>query len=261
MSLDACAGLVQRGDPDRFRAAMTAEPADRALLMVLFAFNLEAARAPFASADPMVASMRLQFWVECLERAGGSGPVVAHEVAGPLTEMIRNGGVPVAPLQRVLAARATDVAPGRRETMAQIETYLADSAGALAEAAALAWQSGAQAAEMIAQTAAAQAAARYLVAIPEARAAGREALPEGQQGDADAVREFAMRALKRLQAARRAGVPGSARLLPLLRCVPRAEAVLAQAVSHPDQVLAGRVGQSEFRKRLWLLGCSLRGGW
>ena len=38
---------------------------------------------------------------------------MAHEVAGPLTEMIRNGGVPVAPLQRVLAARATDVAPGQ----------------------------------------------------------------------------------------------------------------------------------------------------
>ena len=47
MSIDACARLVAKGDPDRFAATMaTALPA-RAPLLVLYAFNIEVARAPW----------------------------------------------------------------------------------------------------------------------------------------------------------------------------------------------------------------------
>ena len=45
MSVEACAELVERGDPDRFRAIMAAPPEARAQLFPLYAFNLEVARA------------------------------------------------------------------------------------------------------------------------------------------------------------------------------------------------------------------------
>ena len=45
MSVAACAELVERGDPDRFRAVMAAPVEARAQLFPLYAFNLEVARA------------------------------------------------------------------------------------------------------------------------------------------------------------------------------------------------------------------------
>ncbi len=52
MSLEACAALVERGDPDRHAAAMAAPPAARARLWPLYAFNLEGgARAPGSRAS------------------------------------------------------------------------------------------------------------------------------------------------------------------------------------------------------------------
>ncbi|MEN9060069.1 hypothetical protein [Ponticoccus litoralis] len=44
--LHACAELVQRADPERFRAVMAAPVAARAALFPIYAFNIEVARAP-----------------------------------------------------------------------------------------------------------------------------------------------------------------------------------------------------------------------
>ena len=60
MSLQACAELVERGDPDRFLATMAAPVALRATLFPLYAFNVEIARAPWVTQEPMIAEMRLQ---------------------------------------------------------------------------------------------------------------------------------------------------------------------------------------------------------
>lgn len=66
MSIAACAALVARGDPDRFAAIMAAPPAARARLFPLYAFNLEVARAPWVTKEPMIAEMRLQWWRDVL---------------------------------------------------------------------------------------------------------------------------------------------------------------------------------------------------
>ena len=71
MSLQACADLVQRGDPDRFAAAMAAPVAARKVLFPLYAFNLEVARAPWVTEEPMIAEMRLQWWRDALGEIGG----------------------------------------------------------------------------------------------------------------------------------------------------------------------------------------------
>ena len=75
MTVAACAGLVERGDPDRFLAVMAAPPAARARLFPLYAFNLEVARAPWVTQEPMIAEMRLQWWRDAVEMLAGDGPV------------------------------------------------------------------------------------------------------------------------------------------------------------------------------------------
>ncbi|MGR3618044.1 MAG: squalene/phytoene synthase family protein, partial [Roseovarius sp.] len=70
MTLQACADLVRRGDPDRFLATMAAPPPARRILFPLYAFNLEVARAPWMVSEPMIAEMRLQFWRDVVEEMG-----------------------------------------------------------------------------------------------------------------------------------------------------------------------------------------------
>ena len=65
---DAAARSVERGDPERWRTAMAAPPAARPGLMALYAFNLEIARAPWVASEPMLAAIRLRWW---LRRDGG----------------------------------------------------------------------------------------------------------------------------------------------------------------------------------------------
>ncbi|MBT6544979.1 MAG: squalene/phytoene synthase family protein, partial [Rhodobacteraceae bacterium] len=65
--LNACAALVERGDPARFLAVMAAPVQAREVLFVLFAFNLEVARAPWVTQQPMIAEMRLQWWCDALD--------------------------------------------------------------------------------------------------------------------------------------------------------------------------------------------------
>jgi phytoene/squalene synthetase len=84
MSLQACAEMVERSDPDRFRVAMAAPPAAREVLFPLYAFNLEVARAPWRTREPMLAEMRLQWWGDVVESCAAGQTPPAHEVAGPL---------------------------------------------------------------------------------------------------------------------------------------------------------------------------------
>ena len=105
MSLDACARLVEQGDPDRFAATMAAPLAARARLLPLYAFNLEVARAPWVASEPMIAEMRLQWWRDVLDDPARR----AHEVAGPLHDLIREAALPVDVLDRMAAARRWDV--------------------------------------------------------------------------------------------------------------------------------------------------------
>jgi phytoene/squalene synthetase len=84
MTLTACAALVERGDPDRFRAAMAAPPPARNVLFPLYAFNLEVARAPQVASEPLIGEMRLQWWRDALAEIAAGGPVRRHEVTTPL---------------------------------------------------------------------------------------------------------------------------------------------------------------------------------
>ena len=83
MSIQACADLVARGDPDRFRAAMAAPVPARQVLFPIYAFAVEVSRAPWVTQEPMIAEMRLQWWRDVCDEIEAGKPARAQEVVGP----------------------------------------------------------------------------------------------------------------------------------------------------------------------------------
>ncbi|WP_444430990.1 squalene/phytoene synthase family protein [Rhodobacter capsulatus] len=82
-----CAERLAAGDPDRFAAVMACPAPDRAALFALYAANLAIAQAPWASAEPLVAEMRLQWWIDALGALADQGRPVPQEI-GPALELL-----------------------------------------------------------------------------------------------------------------------------------------------------------------------------
>ncbi len=197
MSLDACASLVQRGDPDRFRAVMAAPAWARGQLLPLYAFNLEVARAPWLAQEPLVAEMRLQWWRDTLAEPAPR----AHEVAGPLHALIRDAGLPVGVLDRLVAARRWDCWREPFDDAAGLEGYLEDTGGGLMWLAALALGAPDSAEPAARHYGRATAMAGFLRAVPELQARGRHPIPAGT--DTASLARLGLDWLARARAARR----------------------------------------------------------
>ena len=250
MSVAACAELVQRGDPDRFRAVMAAPREVRGQLFPLYAFNLEVARAPWVTQEPLIAEMRLQWWRDAVENAA-SGAARAHEVAGPLHDLIRDFGLPVEVLDRLIAARRWDIHRDPHADVAALDSYLEDTGAGLMwlAARALGAPDGAEGAVRAYGWAA--AAAGYLRAVPELRARGRQPLPEGM-----VATDLAQIGLQRLAEAHKARKTVPKEVAPALLAGWQAEGLLRQALA----------GQSppelpEAQKRWRLLWQAFTGRW
>lgn len=243
----ALAGLVERGDPDRFLALLAAPPAARGPLLILQAFNLEVARAPWVTKEPLLARMRLQFWRDVVEGAGVE-PAPAHEVAGPLAALITARDLPRGVLLEMIAAREMDLERAPFADEAALWRYLEQSSGALMLLSVRAL--GGEADAMARGLGAAQGLANYLMAVPALEAAGKLPLPDGR---AASVAALASAGLSRLAEARaQAGQVGRA-ARPALLGAWRAGALLSQAARRPDLVASGGLGQSEFARRGSLL--------
>ena len=126
-----CAQTVREGDPDRFLSAMTASGAARDALMVLYAFNVEVSRAPWVTAEPMIAEMRLQWWLDAVEEIYAGGAVRRHQVVTPLSELVRRAALPREWLDGLILARRWDIYAQPHEDEAALLRYLADTGGAL----------------------------------------------------------------------------------------------------------------------------------
>ena len=253
MSLDACAGIVERGDPDRHLAAMAAPPAARGRLLPIYAFNVEIARAPWVTEEPLLAEMRLQWWRDALAEVAEGREVRRHEVTTPLAGVLDAEGARL--LDAAAEARGRDARREPFEDEAALDAYLDATAGGLLWAAARAL--GAGSGEEAARGAGfAQGLANWLRAIPALEARGRRPLPDGRP---EAVAALARRGLDRLAEARRAGVPPGAR--PAMLAAWRAGPILRQAAADPRRVAEGTLGTSEFARRGSLLLRSVTGRW
>lgn len=254
-----CADLLRKGDPDRFLASMTGDLAARKRLFVLYAFNLEIARAPFMSQEPMVALIRLQFWRDLINAAVDGQEAPPHEVGTPLADLVIWGEVRAAPLLRMIEARERDVHGLRRDGAKDVLAYLRDSSGALMLAAGqvtgLADFTGIYDVDQaLEDVGAAQGLANWFLAQPALAAAGRGHVAPSSE----VIQTLADHGLNQLAQARTVlGKQDSA----ALRSAWRAGAILSRAKSNPDLVADGAVAGSEFARRGRLLWLSLTRNW
>lgn len=255
MTVAACAALVQRGDPDRFLAAMAAPVAAREVLFPLYAFNVEVSRAPWVTEEPMIAEMRLQWWRDALAEIAEGKPPRAHEVAAPLAQVIRARGLPVSLLDEAVAARRWDIYREPFEDAAHLDEYLDRTAGHLLWLSCLALGAGAGLERAARDAGRGAGIANWLRAVPELVARGRVPLLDGR---APALQALAGEGLARLRAARGAEF-GPA--VPAMRACWLAPAILRRALRDPGRVEAGALEPPEVVRRGTLVWKALRGGW
>lgn len=106
MSDDDLDSLIRRVDPDRWLASrFVGDPASRADLIALYAYDHELARAPRVASEPMLGEIRLAWWREALDEIYGGGPVRRHPTAEALAEVVRRRALPRAPLEAMIDGR------------------------------------------------------------------------------------------------------------------------------------------------------------
>jgi phytoene synthase len=250
MTVQECAEIVERGDPDRLLAAMTAPVPDREVLFPLYAFNLEIARAPWLTQEPLIAEMRLQFWRDVLDEVEQGKPPRAHEVVAPLADAIHARAIPLAPLRGMIDARRADIAREPFVAPADLWDYINAGAGALmfASVAALGRTDEAEA-RVLGRV---QGLAAWLEAQPELAAHGWRAF------DPAFYPEMIDMALAEL-----ATIKGHdfGKATPAARTASRARGILKRAKADPDAITEGRLEESEFARRGRFLWKTLRGRW
>lgn len=247
MSLPACAEIVAKGDPDRFRAVMTLPLAAREVLLPLYAFNVEVARAPWVTEEPMIAEMRLQWWRDVLDEIVGGGAVRRHEVVDALTPVLRDKAVPVDALLGIIDARRWDAARAPFSDFAALQDYCAQTGGGLMWATARALGSTDELrARALGQ---ASGGANLFLGFAQIEAKGRQVLAEPSD---DAVADLARHWLDLLTSPDAAGSKDRA-LTHAARAAWRMRPVLRQALRDPAAVHAGRLGPGGFGRQtaLW----------
>lgn len=254
MSFEACAALVEKADPERFRAIMAAPVDARHILFPLYAFNVEVIRAPWVTKEPMIAEMRLQWWRDALEEIATRGSVRRHEVVDALAEVLDAHGAQT--LDAMIAARRWDIYSDPFADWDDFDAYIEKTSGLLMTTAARLLGGSDDA--VVADFAYASGVANLLRALPVLLDRQRKPLPDTSP---DAISQLATRALSRLQQAR----AGKARLAQRagagLLIGHAARPILQKAKTDPQAVLEGRLELTPLRQSLRLAHVSLRGWW
>ena len=238
----ACAALVQAGDPDRFAATMAAPVAARARLFPLYAFNLEIARAPWMSAEPLIAEMRLQWWQDALEEIAKGGPVRRHEVATPLSQVLDTEGARL--LMGCVSARRREAQRLPLASADDLADYVADTGGTLMWVAARCLGGTDEArARAIGRAA---GLASYLLGVPRFLARGINPLPEMTTAQFNAL------IADHLALTRQPGRPSHPQRMAELAAW-RAPAILRRAGQDPAAIPEDRLHEPEILRRLGLL--------
>ncbi len=162
--LDDLDDLVRRVDPDRWLSSrFIADPAARADVLALYAYDHELARAPRVASNPLMGEIRLTWWREVLDEVFEGRPVRGHPTAQALAEVVLRRGLPRGPLETLIDARyreldATPMSENElldwsRDTggiVAQLAAQILDpsSDGKLALAGGAAWALGRRLADM-----------------------------------------------------------------------------------------------------------------
>ena len=232
--LNACAGIVERADPLRFRASMAAPVAARRVLFPLYAFNIEVARAPWVTQETMIAEMRLQWWRDVCDEIAKRGIVRRHEVATPLALAIAPEDAAL--LDTLAAARRWDIYRDAFEDTVHFDAYIDQTTGNLMWVAARGLGPADEA--TVRDAAYGAGVAAWLHAIPQLVEQGRVPLLDGTEAGVVALAE---KARARLQRARRNRNRISKAARPAMYSVGAADKVLSAAMESPARVSAGEL--------------------
>ncbi|MEL6838350.1 MAG: squalene/phytoene synthase family protein [Pseudomonadota bacterium] len=254
MSLHACAKLVEKADPVRFRAAMAAPVPARATLFPLYAFNVEVSRAPWVTEEAMIAEMRLQWWRDALEEIAAGGSVRKHEVVDALAEILDAEGANC--LDLLVQARRWDIYKDAFEGPEHLEEYIDATSGHLMWTAARLL--GAAEEKPVRKYAFAVGVANLFVAVPELEARGRKPLVDGTP---TGVYELTKKAMAGCRYARKARRSVSRAAAPALLAGYAAGPVLQHVYRDPASVARGLPEPNPLRDRLRLARVALQGWW
>lgn len=124
--------VVRRADPDRWLASrFIGDPAVRADVISLYAFNHELARVAETVREPLMGEIRLTWWREALDEIFAGGPARRHPVVDALGLAVRRRNLARAPLEAMVEARFSDLEPEALADDAALDFYLDATAGAL----------------------------------------------------------------------------------------------------------------------------------
>lgn len=256
MSLTACAEAVERGDPDRFAATMAAPPPAREKLWPLYAANLEIARAPWAATEPVVAEMRLQWWIDTIGGLAEGRARPGHPVTEALAPIL-SAAPGIADLLIASAeARRWDCWKEPFADRAAFDAYLDTTGGNLMWAAALVLGAAAADEPVIRDFAWGAGLAGWLRAAPELEARGRFPFVDGRPAS---LAKLAAEGRARIARARAAARSVPKTVVPALWPGTTADAILAQAEADPTRIAAATLGVSPFRKAALLTLDALTG--
>ncbi len=93
---------VQAGDEDRWLSSRYAPKPERRALIALYAFAYELARVRLVVTEPGLGAIRFQWWREALEEIEQGETPRAHDVVGPLAEMLAEKRYRIDALKRLV---------------------------------------------------------------------------------------------------------------------------------------------------------------
>ena len=106
MAADDLDALVRRVDPDRWLSSrFIADPAKRADVVALYAFDHELVRARGVTSNPLMAEIRLAWWREVLDEIFEGRQVRGHPTARALALAVSRRDLPRGPLQAMIDGR------------------------------------------------------------------------------------------------------------------------------------------------------------
>ncbi|MFK7867994.1 MAG: squalene/phytoene synthase family protein [Roseobacter sp.] len=246
----ACAAMTEKSDPDRFAATMSLPVAARAKLFPLWAFNIEVARAPWVTKEPLIAEMRLQWWHDALDEIAARGFVRRHEVVTPLATLL--SPAQAESLTGLVAARKRDIEKTFFEDEAALWQYLDATAGTLHWGAASLLGAPAADEGAVRKAARAMALANWMCALPELEARGKQPLPDGRP---ETLQRLAREALAGLAAQRSLSKASRQALLSGFQ----SRAILKQVVAAPTRVAQNRLHAAPLKRSARLIRARMTG--
>ncbi|HEY4200491.1 MAG TPA: phytoene/squalene synthase family protein [Devosiaceae bacterium] len=136
------ADFLKATDPDRYYATLVIREDRRVAVQAIYAFAADVASVRERVSEPAPGEIRLQWWDDALT-GQGHGNVRQNPVADALLTTIGEYGLPVVPLQRLIAARRFDLYQDPMTDVLSFEGYAGETVSVLYQFAAMILNGGA----------------------------------------------------------------------------------------------------------------------